>query len=235
MKKLENVDNINSLSRRLKEETAAAHERAEHSTFIVDLMSGALDVPAFIALQQQALVFYAAIEKAVEALQTDPRVAKIADRRLDRVPALKADLAALGAENDVAAIEALPATAAYVAALEEIMAEGDAAGLIAHHYVRYLGDLSGGQIIARKMTQLYGLEPEALGFYAFPELGKLKPYKDQYRETLDTLQKFLTEDEQDDMVTVAGEAFLHNMAVFADLGQVHHVPEAPNYAPHRGA
>lgn len=218
---MENLDKINALSRRLKEETATAHERAEHSTFIVDLMGGALNIPAFITLQQQALVFYTAIEKAVEALQSDPRVAKIADRRLDRVPALQADLAALGAENDVEAIEALPATAAYVAALEEVTAEGDAAGLIAHHYVRYLGDLSGGQIIARKMTQLYGVESGALAFYAFPELGKLKPYKDHYRENLDALQTFLTEEEQDHMVAVAGKAFLHNMAVFADLGKEH--------------
>ena len=60
-----------SLSERLRAETRQAHERAEHSTFMEDLLGGKLDAAAFIALQEQALLFYGALEDALEACAGD--------------------------------------------------------------------------------------------------------------------------------------------------------------------
>lgn len=207
-----------SLARLLKEETAAAHDRAEHASFIVDLMTGKLTKEAFIALQEQALLFYTALENALDALEGDERLAKVADRRLDRTATLRHDVEQLGGNTTP---DPLRATADYVAELNSIAENKDAPALIAHHYVRYLGDLSGGQVIASKMKSLLDIEPEALTFYQFPELGKLKPYKDEYREAIDGLASDLTEDEQAHMIFAAGQSFQLNHNVFRDLGEIY--------------
>lgn len=85
---------------------------------------------------------------------------------------------------------------------------------MAHHYVRYLGDLSGGQVVATHVRRHYGLT-DGLTFYDFTEVGKPKPYKDDYRAALDGLP--LTSDQRGSVLAEAVEAFRANQAVFAEL------------------
>ena len=59
--------------------------------------------------------------------------------------------------------------------------------VIAHHYTRYLGDLSGGQAIGALMGRHYALGDGALTMWDFTELGKTKPYKDSYRLRLNEI------------------------------------------------
>ena len=58
---------------------------------------------------------------------------------------------------------------------------------VAHHYTRYLGDLSGGQAIGRILDREFALGGRRLAFYAFAAVPKPKPYKDAYRARLDAL------------------------------------------------
>ena len=51
---------------------------------------------------------------------------------------------------------------------------------LAHHYARYLGDLSGGQAVAVLMARHYGATPEQLCFYDFAELGSVVDAKREY-------------------------------------------------------
>ena len=71
------------------------------------------------------------------------------------------------------------------------LAESDPARLLAHAYVRYLGDLSGGQFIRRRIAKAYGLEDGAgVSFYEFKQLGgnasstigDMKKIKEWYRD-----------------------------------------------------
>ena len=87
--------------------------------------------------------------------------------------------------------------------------------LLAHHYVRYLGDLSGGLIIARMIQRHYKIADEGLNFYAFPEIAKPKPYKDGYRDLLDTSN--FNRAQKDAILNFAAESFQLNHAVFIDL------------------
>jgi heme oxygenase len=90
---------------------------------------------------------------------------------------------------------------------------------VAHSYTRYLGDLSGGQVIGRMVQRHYGVADEGVGFYAFPQIPKPKPFKDLYRERVDALA--LTPAERELVVEEARAAFRHNRALFAALGEVH--------------
>ncbi|BAU96556.1 heme oxygenase [Corynebacterium suranareeae] len=209
------VENL-SLSEELRTHTAQAHEDAEHSTFMNDLLTGKLNAQAFIKLQEQSWLFYTALEAAARACSEDSRAASLFDPRLERKETLEADLDKLheGA-NWREGVVATEATASYVERLEEIGAAKDFPRLVAHHYVRYLGDLSGGQVIARMVNREYGVEDDALSFYRFEDLGKLKPYKDNYRTALDALE--LTSVERSALLDEASDAFRFNQLVFEAL------------------
>ncbi|MFP7364394.1 biliverdin-producing heme oxygenase [Corynebacterium callunae] len=209
--------NARSLSEDLRRHTAKAHESAEYSPFISDLLGGKLDQAAFIALQEQSWLFYSALEGAVRRCSEDPRSKVLLDRRLERREALEKDLDALhGHAGWRAQVAPTAATTRYVNRLNEIAAAADFPCLMAHHYVRYLGDLSGGQVIARLVGREYGIGAEALSFYEFSDIGKIKPYKDSYRAQLDALT--LTPAEHATMLAEAALAFSFNQQVFASLG-----------------
>ncbi|ALC06401.1 Heme oxygenase [Corynebacterium deserti GIMN1.010] len=210
------LHNTSSLSEDLRTHTAQAHEEAEHSTFMNSLLKGELTADAFIRLQEQSWLFYTALEAAARACAADPRAVTLIDPRLERKQALENDLDALhGNPNWRNAVEATEATAVYIERLDEIGEAQDFPRLVAHHYVRYLGDLSGGQIIARMVNREYGVEDAALSFYRFDDLGKLKPYKDNYRDHLNALT--LSEAERAALMAEASDAFRFNQQVFKSL------------------
>lgn len=217
------------LSAALRAATAEAHERAEGSDFITGLMEGRACPAAFTALAVQQLVIYRALEDVLaEHYRGDPLVAAVDDRRLDRVASLEHDLGVLvGPDVDVrlasGELPICPATAAYATALRE---RHTPEMVLANHYVRYLGDLSGGQVIARLVARHYGIAEDALTFYRFAGIEKPKVYKDGYRAALDALGATLTGGQRERVLAAAVESFGLNQGVFADLGH----QRAPQHA-----
>ncbi len=209
-----------ALSTALRSATADAHASAEGAQFITDLMGGRACRAAFTALMTQQLVIYRALEDVLREHYADhPFLAAVDDRRLDRVAALEHDLRVLvGEDADVrladGRLPVCPATVAYAHVLRE---RHTPEVVLANHYVRYLGDLSGGQAIASLVRRHYGVEDEALTFYAFEGIGRLKPYKDGYRAALDTVA--MTDEQHRRTLEAAVASFRLNQAVFSDLGQ----------------
>ncbi|MDL9937337.1 biliverdin-producing heme oxygenase [Gordonia sp. ABSL1-1] len=198
------------ISDRLRAATAVAHQRAESSGFVEELLGGALDASQYHRLAAQLYFIYRALESVGDDLAGDPIADAVLDEKLRRLPRLGADLAAYGV--DPSAVEPLPAVRRYVAAIEST--RNDPARYVAHHYTRYLGDLSGGQVVAHRLRQHYGVDEEALTFYAF-DIDKLKRYKDAYRERLDALP--LDEEATGRLLAEAVAAFEHNQELFDDL------------------
>lgn len=65
-----------------------------------------------------------------------------------------------------------PAFQAYISRLTEIVQE-DSVKLLAHSYIRYLGDLSGGQVMKLNIRKAYGLvDDQGTRFYNFGEMGR---------------------------------------------------------------
>lgn len=205
-----------TLSALLRERTRDRHAHAESRAFVTDLMAGALSREAYLDLARQHLPIYSALEDAGRRLATDPVVAPFLLPELVRVPSLEADLAAAHGPAWRSEREVLPATAKYVAVLEAI---DGAAGYLAHAYTRYLGDLSGGQIIARMLQRHYGMSSAELTFYTFARIPKPKPFKDGYRALLDAAS--LTEEEREACAGEAVRAFDLNAAMFGELGARH--------------
>ena len=131
-------------------------------------------------------------------------------------PAIEADLAFLIGDDWSHRITARPATTAYCDRIRAVCFD-EPDGFVAHHYTRYLGDLSGGQAIGRILDRTFELDGAGIAFYAFPEIPKPKVYKDGYRARLDALG--LTAEEQERVVTEVKTAFRLNQALFAELGE----------------
>lgn len=215
------------LSAALRTATAAAHESAESSSFVTDLIEGRACRAAFVALAVQQLVVYRALEDVLHEHYLDhPLVAPVDDRRLDRAQVLLGDLEVLVAPDvDVrladGSLPICPATTAYAEVLRE---EHSPELVLANHYVRYLGDLSGGQIIARLVQRHYGVEEGGLGFYRFDGIPKPKVYKDGYRAAMDRIA--MTPAQREETLARAVQSFGLNQAIFHDLASA----RAPRHA-----
>ncbi|MEV6350736.1 biliverdin-producing heme oxygenase [Actinoplanes sp. NPDC051851] len=200
---------------RLRKATMVEHRDAETRSFIARLMGGEVSRAGFAALTSQYLFVYRELEAAAIAMADSPAAAVFADQALTRVPALEADLAHLYGPDWESTVTPVDATRRYAERLREFCYTSPA-HFIAHHYVRYLGDLSGGQMVGRKVSGIYRLDGPGTAFYHFDQIVDPKAYKTAYRERLDALE--LPADQLDVLVAEAQLAFQLNAAVFQDLG-----------------
>lgn len=174
------------LSALIRERSKDAHSSSEGAGFVSSLLRGERSRDDYIALVAQHYFIYAALEAGAERMRNDPIAARFITDRLTRLPALETDLEFLLGTEWRDRIDPLDATARYVKRIERV-AETWAGGFVAHHYTRYLGDLSGGQAIGALMGRHYGIPASALTIWDFTELGKTKPYKDSYRLRLNDI------------------------------------------------
>ncbi|MDT0302215.1 biliverdin-producing heme oxygenase [Streptomonospora wellingtoniae] len=199
----------------LKRATRSAHEDAEQHGFTRALLAGRLPREGYAAMIAQHYFAYLALERVGRSLAGDPVAGAVVDPGLFRVPALERDLGAVYGGNWRERIAPTAATRAYTARIEQT--SDDPAGYVAHHYTRYLGDLSGGQFIRKAAAGAYGLDEQGgTSFYDFSALGSLPRFKAGYRARLDALQ--LNGAERDHVVRETRLAYRLNVAVLADLG-----------------
>ena len=202
-----------TLSAAMREGSQAEHQEAEASDFMAELLAGRINETGYADYLLRLRGVYEVMETTVRARLDDPIVAAVHDSALERLEAIDADLAhwAPGRGHTVDS----PAAAAY---RERVSAAGEWGGLLAaHHYTRYLGDLSGGQAIGRIIDRAFELGGAGTAFYAFPEIPKPKLFKDGYRARLDALD--LTPAEVDRVVDEVKVAFRLNQAIFTELGR----------------
>lgn len=201
------------LSAAMRTGSRAEHREAEGSDFMTELLAGRVNDQGYADYLLRLRAVYAALETVVRAHADDPAVAAVYDPGLERLAAIDADLDHWLPGGPRVADS--PATAAYRERLEAAAAWG---GLIAaHHYTRYLGDLSGGQAIGRILDRTFDLGGRGIAFYAFASVAKPKRYKDGYRARLDALG--LSPAETERVVDEVRVAFTLNQQLFAELGE----------------
>ena len=205
------------LSRQMRESSQQQHEQAESSPFVAQLMRGTLSLADYTTYLVQLAWLYEALERQVAHGDALPGSAPLWDSRLNRVDAISADLAHLGITDWKHTTAPSSSMAAYIAHLDGLAGRADVR-LVAHHYTRYLGDLSGGQAIAALVARHYGATPDQLSFYRFDNIDDIVRYKEAYRGHLDGLE--LTPGERETLVTEVQLAFTMNQRVFDELAVV---------------
>jgi heme oxygenase (biliverdin-producing, ferredoxin) len=188
----------------LRERTASAHTSAENAPFLLALAQGRVTREGVVGVLQRLLPLYVALEDVAVGWAGDPDVGPLLVPGLERAGRLRADLEALGAPLEVAS----PAADAYAARVREVGTSAPA--YVGHHYTRYLGDLSGGQVIGAALARSHGL---VLSFFSFDLRGPA--VKRDYRAHLDALP--WTAEQQEAAVAEADVAFRCNEALAAEL------------------
>ncbi|TQJ87694.1 heme oxygenase (biliverdin-producing) [Streptomyces sp. SLBN-31] len=209
---------MDSFSTVIRTASHAQHAEAESSPFMGDLLGGRLGVAAYARYTEQLWFVYEALEAGAGRLAADPVAGPFIRPELFRLPALERDLAHLRGPEWRAGLFALPATRAYAARVRECAADWPA-GCVAHHYTRYLGDLSGGQIIRDRAERTWGFARKGDGvrFYVFEQIANPSAFKRSYRELLDGVRA--DDLERQRIVAECRRAFALNTAVFAALGE----------------
>lgn len=201
-------------SQALRERTWGSHGDSEGATFMSDLMQGKGTKDDYIAMVAQHYFIYEALEGAERGFENDEVAAAFITPRLTRLPAIEADLEFLVGSDWRDQISPLPTTERYVDRINTVAATW-AGGFIAHHYTRYLGDLSGGQHIRRMMQRHFGFDTNGVGFYFFDEIASPADFKGTYREQLDAAG--WSEEERERVIEEVLLAYSFNTDLFHDL------------------
>ena len=201
------VEQSESFSAILRERTAAVHREAERSGFIADLIRGRADRAGYALFLRNLVPAYEAMETALDAgPPSDPVLGPFRDPRLTRLAPLRADLDAIAGPGWADRLVVLPEASGYARA---VAACAGTPRLAAHAYARYLGDLSGGQILKPVLARGLALAADALAFYDFPLLPDLAAPKAAMRDALDRVAAH----EGEAVAAEAISAFRHNIAV----------------------
>ena len=206
---------VTDFALQLKTETKKSHTAAENTKFVGSFLRGVVSEEGYKQLVANFYFIYRAMEEEVDKLKEDPIVSKIAYEELNRVNNLERDLRYFYGPNWRALITPSEACQQYVNRIREV-ADEDPELLVGHHYTRYLGDLSGGQIlrgIAEKALNLP--EGEGLYFYEFEKIEDKKEFKNNYRSSLNQLP--INQSQANAIINEANYAFRLNMYMFDEL------------------
>lgn len=206
------LDTSTALSATLRESTRQDHADAERAGLMPALLGGRLPRPAYAALLRNLQAIYGALEPALDAHATHPCIAPIWQPALRRGAALSGDLSTV-TPAEVGSATLAPATHAYVAHIQQLC-HATPHLLVAHAYVRYLGDLSGGQVLARIVARAYGADV-GVQFYDFGSAEQARALALAFRAALDALP--LDADTAARIVEEAREAFARHRDLFNEL------------------
>ncbi|MDZ7960834.1 MAG: heme oxygenase (biliverdin-producing) [Aulosira sp. DedQUE10] len=206
------------LASKLREGTKHSHTMAENTAFMKCFLKGIVEKEPFRKLIANLYLVYSALEAELQRYSTHSVISLIYFPLLNRQANLEKDLAFYYGEDWRDQIVALEAGKAYVARINEV-ANTEPALLVAHAYVRYMGDLSGGQSLKKIIRSALDLPPnQGTGLHEFeqlPTVEAIRAFKAQYRDALNALP--VDDALADKIVAEANYAFELNRNVVQEL------------------
>ncbi len=204
-----------NLASQLREGTKKSHTMAENVGFVKCFLKGVVEKNSYRKLVANLYFVYTAMEEEFERHQNHPIVSQIYYPELNRKESLEEDLSFYYGSNWQEEVKPSKATQEYVARIREV-SQQDPELLIAHAYTRYLGDLSGGQILKKMAMRGMNLsDGQGTSFYEFDQIEDEKAFKATYRNAMDSLP--FDQSQVDKVVDEANYAFKLNMNLFKEL------------------
>ncbi|PSB04736.1 heme oxygenase (biliverdin-producing) [Merismopedia glauca] len=203
-----------NLATKLREGTKKAHTMAENVGFVKCFLKGVVEKESYRKLVANLYFVYSAMEEEMAKHRQHPILSKIYFPELNRKNSLEADLQYYFGANWREQVAPSQAAQAYVNRIREISAT-EPELLVAHSYTRYLGDLSGGQILKGIAQRGMNLNGQGTAFYEFADIDDEKAFKNKYRQAMNDLP--VDEAKADRIVDEANAAFGMNMKMFNEL------------------
>ena len=206
-----------ALAGQLREGTKKSHTMAENTGFVACFLKGVVEKTSYRKLIGDLYFVYKAMEEEIDRLvqEDHPVIKHIGFKELFRRQTLEKDLEFYYGNNWLDQIKISESAKSYVDRIRLVANESPEL-LVGHHYTRYIGDLSGGQIlkkIAKKALNLRG--DDGLNFYEFKLIEDEKLFKKSYSETLNKLP--IDQKIADNIIDEANKAFAYNMNMFREL------------------
>ncbi|XP_056390269.1 heme oxygenase 2 isoform X2 [Hyla sarda] len=208
------------LSELLKEGTKLSHEKAENTKFVKEFLKGRIKRELFKLATAALYYTYSALEEELDRNKENPAITPLYfPQELHRAENLKKDVEYFYGENWEDTIQCSEATQAYVDRIHHLGRHKPEL-LVAHAYTRYMGDLSGGQVLKKVAQRALQLPSTGEGtqFYMFDNVTNAQQFKQLYRARLNTLE--LDDEGKKDIVEEANKAFQFNMQVFEELDKI---------------
>lgn len=203
------------LAERLRTATRELHRSVERAGLMPALLRGQLPRADYLLLLRNLHALYEALESGLARHADHPQLAPLQLPALARAGALAADLDALHGAGWAPALPLCAATRAYVDRLR-LLADHRPPLLAAHAYVRYLGDLNGGQVLARLVGQGLQLAPgQGVAFYDFGAAEQVAACSRAFRAGLDGIAP--DEAAAQALVDEACDAFVRHRELFEQL------------------
>lgn len=208
----------NNLASQLREGTKQSHTMAENTAYMKCFLKGIVEREPFRKLIANLYFVYSTLEAELLRHRDHPVVGLIYFPELNRKASLEKDLAFYYGDNWQEEIAPTEAGKVYVDRIKEI-SNSDPALLVAHSYVRYMGDLSGGQALKNIIRSALSLPPDQgtnfHQFDAFPSVEARRGFKGRYRDALNSLP--VDNELIDKIVAEANDAFALNRDVMHAL------------------
>jgi heme oxygenase len=192
------------------------HVAAERSGIMRELLvERAISPAAYVRLLRSLHAIYAALEAELDRHAAHPAVAPVYFPQLARTARLAADLELHHGAGWAAEVTPVQAADAYARHLHDLGTR-DPGLLVAHAYARYLGDLSGGQLLAPLVAAAAGLPADrGFSFYEFPALDDVGAFKARFRAGLDAIPSDAASAAA--LVAEANHAFALHVRLFEEL------------------
>ncbi|XP_063784595.1 heme oxygenase 1 isoform X2 [Pseudophryne corroboree] len=205
------------LSEALKEATKEVHQQAEDTEFMRNFQKGQVSLNEFKLVMSSLYFVYEALEEEIEYNKENPVFSPVYfPLELHRKAALEQDLEYFYGPQWRGKITCPKSTKNYVDRLHHV-GHKEPELLVAHAYTRYLGDLSGGQVlkkIAQKALQL-PITGEGLAFFTFDYVTNATKFKQLYRSRMNSIE--MDKASKQRVLEEAKTAFLLNVKVFEEL------------------
>jgi len=206
-----------ALAEQLREGTKKSHTMAENTGFVACFLKGVVEKKSYRKLISDLYFVYQAMEEEIERLvfEEHPVIKPIGFKSLFRKETLENDLKFYFGDNWKNEINISKSAEEYVKRIHKV-SKNNPELLVGHHYTRYIGDLSGGQIlkkIAKKALNLDG--NNGLNFYEFEKIDDEKKFKEDYSKALNKLP--INQSTADQIIDEANKAFTYNMKMFKEL------------------
>lgn len=204
-------------SKLLREGVWDIHSMADSSTVAQDMQEAKTTFEDMKKITAGLYYIYNTLEDAIEQNKDNPYVSKIYYPELFRREHIVEDLKFYFGENYLEQIYPTVAILLYISRISYV-AKHEPMLLIAHAYVRYMGDLSGGQMIKDMIRNALNLQnSEGTRFYEFDKIKDVIEFKRNYRASLDTLD--LTDEQIKAIIGEANIAFLYNVNFFREVNR----------------
>ena len=206
---------VAKLAEQLRKGTTKSHSMAENVTFVKSFLGGVVDKNSYRTLVANLYFVYSAIEEEIENNRDHSSISLIYFPQLNRQRSLEKDLEYYYGSDWQKIVKPSVVTQSYVERIHSI-GKYQPELLISHAYTRYMGDLSGGQIlrnIAKNAMKLSG--DEGTEFYIFRDINNEKEFKIQYRDALNLIP--VTDKQVNLVISEANVAFDLNMKMFQEL------------------